>query len=101
MMRTHDSIQVPPEVAAFLADTHAYAVLQQYDKEMEEREEGIDVYAIRLALLDRLIKVRTWAEQEVDFQQLIGQTRAPNAGGRALRRAATGEELRTLVRKPA
>jgi len=93
--------QVPPEVAAFLADTHAYAVLQQYDKEMEEREEGIDVYAIRLALLDRLIKVRTWAEQEVDFQQLIGQTRAPNAGGRALRRAATGEELRTLVRKPA
>ncbi len=87
--------QVPPEVAAFLTDTHAYAVLQQHDEEM------LDVYAIRLDLLDRLIKVRAWAEQEVDFRQLIEQTRAPDARGRALRQAATGAELRTLVRKPA
>ncbi len=90
--------QVPPEVAAFLADTHAYAVPQQDD---EEREARIDAYAVRLALLDRLIEVQGWAEQEVDFRQLIGQTGAPDAKGRALRRAATGEELRTLLRKPA
>ena len=87
--------QVPPEVAAFLADTHAYAVLQQYDEEM------LDAYAIRLALLDRLIKVRAWAEQEVDFRQLIEQTRTPDARGRALRRATTGVELRRLLGKPA
>ncbi len=90
--------QVPPAVAAFLADTHAYAVPQQYD---EEREARIDVYAVRLALLDRLIEVQAWAEEEVDFRQLIGQTRAPDAKGWALRRAATGEELRSLLRKPA
>jgi hypothetical protein len=51
--------------------------------------------------LDRLVEVQAWAEQEVDFRQLIGQTGAPDARGRALRRAATGEELRTLLRKPA
>ena len=90
--------QIPPKVAAFLANTHAYAVFSQYDEETEER---VDVYAVRLVLLDRLIKVRAWAEQEVDFRQLIEQTCAPDARGRELRQAATGEELRRLLQEPA
>jgi len=83
---------VPVETAAFLAETRAYAPPLWSDGEV------IDAYAVRLKLLTMLYAIRSWAEQEMDFRALMQTALAANDKGRALRRAATGAELRELVR---
>ena len=92
---TNLSAHVPAEVARFLTETRPYAAPGS-DTE-DGREDGIDTYAVRLALFDRLAAVRDWAEQHVDFQQLLSQALAPDSRGRALRGATTGQALQALI----
>ena len=87
--------QVPSEVAMFLAEARPYAAPRQFRH--TEHGHEIDAYAVRLALLERLAAVRDWAEQHVDFQQLLTQALAPDPRGRVLRGALTGEALRALI----
>ena len=83
---------VPAETASFLAETHAFAPPLRSDAE------AIDVYAARLALLELLYTVRSWAEQEVDFRRLLQIALTPSEKGRALRHSATGAAVKELVR---
>jgi nicotinic acid mononucleotide adenylyltransferase len=83
---------VPAETAGFLAETHAYAPPLWSDNE------AIDAYAIRLALLESLYSVRSWAEQEADFRRLLQVALTPSEKGRALRHSATGAAVRELLR---
>lgn len=87
--------QVPSEVARFLTEAKPYAA-RGSDTEDGQTDE-IDAYAVRLALFDRLATVRDWAEQHVDFLQLLLQALAPDPRGQALRGAMTGEALRALI----
>ena len=89
------SAHVPAEVARFLTEARPY-VAPGSDIEGGQEDE-IDAYAVRLALFDRLATVRDWAEQHVDFQQLLTQALAPDPRGQALRGTATGRPLRTLI----
>ena len=92
---TNLSAHVPAEVARFLTEARPYAAPGS-DIEGGQEDE-IDAYAVRLALFDRLATVRDWAEQHVDFQQLLTQALAPDPRGQALRDTATGRALRTLI----
>ena len=92
---TNLSAHVPAEVARFLTEARPYAA-PGGDIEGGQEDE-IDAYAVRLALFDRLAAVRDWAEQHVDFQQLLTQALAPDPRGQALRGTATGRALRTLI----
>ena len=89
--------QVPSEVAMFLAEARPYAAPRQFRHTEHGQRYEIDAYAVRLALLERLAAVRDWAEQHVDFQQLLTQACAPDPRGRVLRGAMTGEALRALI----
>lgn len=88
--------QVPSEVARFLTEAKPYAAPGS-DTEDGQADE-IGAYAVRLALFDRLATVRDWAEQHVDFQQLLSQALAPDPRGQALRGATTGQALRALIK---
>lgn len=83
---------VPAETASFLAETHAFA------PPLPSGAEAIDVYAVRVALLELLYTVRSWAEQEVDFRRLLQVALTPSEKGRALRHSATGAAVRELLR---
>ena len=92
---TNFPAHVPAEVARFLTEARPYAAPGS-DTE-DGREDGIDAYAVRLAFFDRLAMVRDWAEQHVDFQQLLSQALAPDPRGRTLRGATTGQALQALI----
>lgn len=92
---TNLSAHVPAEVARFLTEARPYAAPGS-DIEGGQEDET-DAYAVRLALFDRLAAVRDWAEQHVDFQQLLTQALAPDPRGQALRGTRTGRALRTLI----
>ena len=83
---------VPAETAGFLAETHAYAPPLWSDNE------AIDAYAIRLALLESLYTVRSWAEQEADFRRLMHVALLPGEKGRALRHFPVGVDLVERIR---
>ncbi len=85
---------VPAEVARFLIEARPYAAP---GSNPEDGSEETDAYAMRLALFDRLAAVRDWAEQNVDFQQLLTQALSPDPKGRALRGATTGQALQALI----
>ena len=89
------SAHVPAEVARFLAEARPYAAPGGDTEDGQEDEN--DAYALRLALFDRLAVVRDWAEQHVDFQQLLTQALSPDPRGRVLRGATTGQALRALI----
>lgn len=84
--------QVPAETAAFLAETQAYA------PPLRDGGGALDAYAIRLALLESLYAIRSWAEQEVDFRWLMRLALTPGEKGQALRRVAAAQELRERIR---
>ena len=84
--------QVPPEVAAFLAEALPYGDLHRVDEPA-----FIDAYAVRLTLFERLSAVRDWAAHNVDFRSVLTQALIPDRRGQALRHAATGEALRALI----
>ena len=92
---TNLSAHVPAEVVRFLTEARPYAAPGS-DTE-DEQEDEINAYAVRLTLFDRLVTVRDWAEQHVDFQQLLSQALAPDPRGRALRGATTGQALQALI----
>jgi nicotinamide-nucleotide adenylyltransferase len=79
--------QVPPETAAFLTETRAFA------PPLQRGSESIDVYATRRALLSALYDARSWAEREVDFHRLMALALAPNETGRMLRQFGEGEDF--------
>ena len=83
---------VPAETATFLAETRAFA------PPLQDEEEIIEAYAVRLKLLTLLYAVRSWAEREVDFRALMQVALAANDEGRALRHSTTGTALRELSR---
>ena len=89
-------VDVPPTVARFLAETQPYASAAGSYAPSGRTEAG-DAYAVRLALLERLVEVQEWAETEVDFVALVRRAMASDATGRALRAAASGAELRALI----
>lgn len=93
---TNLSAHVPAEVARFLTEARPYAAPGS-DTE-DGQGDAIDTYAVRLALFERLATVRDWAEQHVDFQQLLSQARASDPHGQALRGALTGHALQALIR---
>lgn len=83
--------RVPTDSAAFLAETRAFAPPRQYDGEV------VDGYAVRQQLLTILTEVRSWAEQEVDFRNLVRAALAADATGRTLRTASTATELVPII----
>ena len=89
------SAHVSAEVARFLTEARPYAAPGR-DTE-DGQADTIDAYAVRLTLFDRLVAVRDWAEQHVDFQQLLSQACASDPRGRALRNAPTGKALQALI----
>lgn len=78
---------LPAETAGFLAETHAYVPPLWSDNE------AIDAYAIRVALLESLYSVRSWAEQEADFRRLLQVALLPGEKGRGLRHFPAGVDL--------
>jgi nicotinic acid mononucleotide adenylyltransferase len=84
--------QVPRESAVFLGETRAFAPPRQCDGEV------VDGYAVRQQLLTMLTAVRFWAEQEVNFRNLMQAALAANAKGRSLRAASTVTELVAAIR---
>ena len=84
--------RVPTESAEFLCETHAFAPLRQYDGEV------VDAYAVRQKLLTLLSSVRAWAEQEVDFRNLVQAALSADVKGQALRAASTATELASIIR---
>jgi len=86
------NLQVPTESAEFLSETQAFAPLRQYDGEV------VDAYAVRQKLLTLLSSVRAWAEQEVDFRNLVQAALSAEVKGQALRAASTTTELASIIR---
>ncbi len=80
------SIYVPPEVEAFINETRAY------HPPLHSDDETIDAYTVRQTFLVALYTERIWAEQAVDFRQVMQQALSLDAEGRALRqtRNSTG-----------
>ena len=75
---------VPQETSPFLATTQVYRPVLLGKGE----EESLDAYAIRLALMQLLYTVRSWAEREADFQSLTQLALSPSQEGRSLRHLA-------------
>lgn len=84
--------QVPVETAVFVAETRAYSPPLRCGDEM------LDAYAVRLALLEALATIRAWAEQNVDFRQLLHLALSPGEQGRTLRHSSGGMDLIRLIR---
>lgn len=72
---------LPPETVQFVSDTKVY------HPPHSQSEEVIDAYGIRVALIELLYSVRSWAEHSVDFRDLLKRAVADDATGRALRNA--------------
>lgn len=93
---------VPRPVACFLTETRPYASRGSPEGRqavVSETGEGIDAYAVRCALLERLSEVQGWAAAEVDFAALVRCAATPDAAGRALRAAGSGAALRALIQR--
>jgi nicotinic acid mononucleotide adenylyltransferase len=84
--------RVPTESAEFLHETCAFAPPRRYDEEI------VDGYAVRQRLLTLLTEIRSWAEQNVEFRNLMQAALAADTTGRALRAASKATELITIVR---
>ena len=72
---------VPPETVQFVSEAQVYRSPQS------QAGEVIDVYGIRIALIELLYSVRSWAEHEVDFCRLLQRAVADDPTGHALRHA--------------
>ncbi|MGE0827488.1 MAG: hypothetical protein AB7G75_34520 [Candidatus Binatia bacterium] len=83
--------QVPNETAIFLTETRAFHPPLQYD------DEQINTYEVRQQLLSKLYAVRSWAEQQVDFHQLLSLALSASDRGRTLRHTTQKEDFATLV----
>ena len=86
---------VPEEAGQFLAATQVYRPVyvpalpdKSEDNDEAEADKPLDAYALRLALMQLLYTVRSWAEREADFQRLLQLAVAPSQEGRSLRAMA-------------
>lgn len=86
---------VPPETIQFVSEA------QVYRPPRSQSGEVIDAYGIRLALIELLYSVRSWAEHQVDFRRLLQRAVADDPTGHALRQARPTmprHDLITLLR---
>jgi nicotinic acid mononucleotide adenylyltransferase len=88
-------VEVPEEVAAFIAETRVYCPPQLIDGE------EVEVYNLRIQLFNLLYAARAWAEKEADFVRLMAIALSPTNKGRTLRallRNPPAEDLTTQLR---
>ncbi len=86
--------RVPREVSQFIHEMKPYA-LDGPSPSLMPGATGI--YKVRSKLFEQLASVKTWAEHNVDFCDLLSQALASGERGSALRHAASGKELQHLI----
>jgi nicotinic acid mononucleotide adenylyltransferase len=77
---------VPPETVQFVSEAQVY----RPPLSLSQSGEAIDVYSIRVALIEVLYSVRSWvehAEHQVDFRHVLQHALADDPTGYALRHA--------------
>ena len=82
---------VPPETLQLVSEA------QVYHPPRSQSGEVIDAYGIRLALIELLYSVRSWAEHQVDFRRLLQRALADDPTGHALRHARPSMPRHDLI----
>lgn len=86
--------RVPKEVSNFIREMKPYAF---EGPSASLGSAGAGIYKVRSKLFEQLTSVRPWAEDNVDFCDLLSRAMASGRRGYALRHAANGEELQYLI----
>lgn len=87
---------LPPETMQFVSEVQVYRPPVSRS-DFAHLAEPVDAYGIRIALIELLYSVRSWAEHEVDFRRLMQRAVAPDPTGHALRHARPSMPRHNLI----